>query len=350
MADTIKIAIAGPKTGPVNQYGDQVYIGARQAIRDINAKGGVGGKLLEAKEYDDAADPKQAVAVANKVVNDGVRFVVGHPASSAAQPASDIYEDEGVILIMPGATSPEITVRGYQLVFRTVGLDSTQGPAAGSYIADHVKPKAVAVLHDKQQYGEGLATTVKETLKAKGVKVAVFEGLNAGDRDFSPIIQKLKQNNVDFVYWGGYYPELGLLLRQAQEKGLRSRFMAGEACANDSISQIAQSASEGLLVTIPQAFDADPKNKAIVDAIKADGKDASGPYTFPSYSAVELIAQAIKTAGSEDTDKVAKAIHEGTFQTPTGALHFDEKGDLKDFRFVVHEWHFGKPKTEVAPQ
>ncbi|MGW3390053.1 high-affinity branched-chain amino acid ABC transporter substrate-binding protein [Streptomyces cinereoruber] len=350
MADTIKIAIAGPKTGPVTQYGDMQFTGARQAIKDINAKGGVDGKMLEAKEYDDAADARTAVAVANKVVNDGVKFVVGHIASSATQPPSDIYEDEGVIMITPGATSPEITARGYQLVFRTVGSDSEQGMVAGNYIADHVKPKTVAVLHDKQQYGEGLAASVQQTLERKGVKVAVFEGVEAGGRDFSSIIQKLQQNDVDFVYWGGYHPELGLILRQAQQRGLKARFMAGEACANDAISQIAQHASEGLLVTTPKAFDAAPENKAVVDAIAADGKDATGPYVLPAYSAIHLLAQAIKAAGSEDTDKVAKALHEGTFKTPIGTLSFDEKGDLKDFRFIVHEWHFGKQKTEIAAQ
>ncbi|WP_328665199.1 high-affinity branched-chain amino acid ABC transporter substrate-binding protein [Streptomyces sp. NBC_00328] len=346
MAETIKIAIAGPKTGPVTQYGDMQFIGAKQAIKDINARGGVDGKMLEAKEYDDAADPKQAVAVANKVINDGVKFVIGHMASSATQPASDFYEDEGVIMITPAATSPEITARGYKLSFRTIGLDSAQGPAAGAYIADRVKPKTVAILHDKQQYGEGLATAVKQTLEGKNVKVAVFEGVNAGDKDFTSIIQKLKQNNVDFVYWGGYHPELGLILRQALEKGLKAGFMAGDACANDSISQIAQNASEGLLVTTPVAFDEDPANKAIVEAIKADGKDPSGPYVFPSYSAVQLIADGIKAAGtSDDAERVAAEIHKGTFKTPTGDLSFDDQGDLKSFRFAVYEWHVNKPKT-----
>ncbi|WP_435239539.1 high-affinity branched-chain amino acid ABC transporter substrate-binding protein [Streptomyces sp. YPW6] len=350
VADTIKIGIAGPGTGPVSQYGDQQFIGAMQAITDINARGGVNGKMLEPAGYDDEADPKQAVTVANKAISDGVRFVVGHVASCSTSPASDIYEDEGVLMITPASTFPQITAPGYGLVFRTIGLDSAQGQVAGSYIADHVKPKSVAILHDKQPYGDGLATVVEHTLERKGVKAVLFEGVNAGDRDFSPVIRKLKQNEVDFVYWGGYYPALGLILRQAQENGLTARFMAGEACASESISQIAQNASEGLLVTAPKAFDADPANKAIVDAIEAGGRDAAGPYIFPSYSAIHLIAQAIGAAGSEDTDKVAKALRDGTFKTPTGTLSFDEKGDLKDFRFIVHEWHFGKPKTEVSPQ
>ena len=349
-ADTIKIGIAGPKTGPVTQYGDMQFMGAKQAIADINAKGGVDGKQLVAVEYDDACDPKQAVAVANKVVNDGVKFVVGHLCSSSTQPASDIYEDEGVIMITPAATSPEITARGYKLIFRTIGLDSAQGPAAGNYIADHVKPKIVAVLHDKQQYGEGIATAVKQTLEKKGVKVALFEGINAGDKDFGSLIQKLKQANVDFVYYGGYHPELGLILRQAKEKGVNAKFMGPEGVGNDSISQIAQGASEGLLVTLPKSFDTDPANKAIVEEFAKNKQDPTGPFVFPAYSAVEVIAGGITAAKSEDTAKVAAAIHAGTFKTPPGELSFDAKGDLKDFKFVVYEWHFGKPKTEVSPQ
>ena len=349
-ADTIKIGIAGAKTGPLTQYGDMQFSGAKMAIEQINAKGGVDGKKLVAVEYDDACEPKQAVAVANKVVNDGVKFVVGHLCSSSTQPASDIYEDEGIIMITPAATGPEITNRGYKMVFRTIGLDSAQGPAAGNYIADHVKPKIVAVVHDKQQYGEGIASAVKKTLEDKGVKVAVFEGINPGEKDYSSLIGKLKQANVDFVYYGGYHPELGLILRQAKEKGLSAKFMGPEGVGNESISQIAQGASEGLLVTLPQAFDKDPANQPLVEAFAAKKEDPSGPFVFPAYAAVEVIAGGIEQAKSEDPVKVAEAIHKGTFKTPTGELSFDEKGDVKNFKFVVYEWHFGKPKTEVSPQ
>jgi branched-chain amino acid transport system substrate-binding protein len=346
-ADTIKIGIAGPKTGPVAEYGAMQFRGALMAIDQINAKGGVDGKKLEAVTYDDACDPKQAVAVANKVVNDGVKFVVGHLCSSSTQPASDIYEDEGIVMVTPAATSPDITSRGYKLVFRTIGLDSAQGPAAGNYIADHVKPKVVAVVHDKQQYGEGIATAVKQTLEGKGVKVAVFEGINAGDKDFSSLIAKLKQANVDFVYYGGYHPELGQILRQAKEKGLNARFMGPEGVGNDSISQIAGEASEGLLVTLPKSFDQDPANQALTQAFKDKKEDPSGPFVFPSYTAVQIIADGITAAKSDDAEKVAAAIHAGTFKTPMGDLSYDDKGDLKNFQFVVYEWHYGKPKTEA---
>ncbi|MBX9913078.1 MAG: branched-chain amino acid ABC transporter substrate-binding protein [Pseudomonadaceae bacterium] len=346
-ADSIKIALAGPVTGAVAQYGEMQFVGAKMAIEQINKAGGVNGAMLEGVVYDDACDPKQAVAVANKVVNDEVKFVVGHLCSSSSQPASDIYEDEGIIMVTPASTSPELTSRGYQLVFRTIGLDSLQGPTAGNYIADVVKPKTIAVIHDKQQYGEGIATAVKQTVESKGLKVAVFEGINAGDKDFSSLISKLKQAKVDFVYYGGYHPELGLILRQSGEKGLQARFMGPEGVGNKDLSAIAGPASENLLVTLPKAFDQDPKNQALVAAFKAKKEDPSGPFVFPSYAAVQVIADGIKQAGSADTAKVAAALRANSFETPTGALAFDAKGDLKDFSFVVYNWHQDASKTEA---
>jgi branched-chain amino acid transport system substrate-binding protein len=330
-ADTIKIALAGPVTGAVAQYGEMQFVGAKMAIEQINKAGGVNGAMLEGVVYDDVCDPKQAVAVANKVVNDEIKFVVGHLCSSSTQPASDIYEDEGIIMVTPASTSPEITSRGYKLVFRTIGLDSL----------------TIAIIHDKQQYGEGIASAVKQTVESKGMKVAVFEGINAGDKDFSSIISKLKQANVDFVYYGGYHPELGLILRQSAEKGLKARFMGPEGVGNKDLSAIAGPAAENLLVTLPKAFDQDPKNQALVAAFKAKKEDPSGPFVFPSYAAVQVIADGIKQAGSTDTAKVAAALRANSFETPTGALAFDAKGDLKDFSFVVYNWHQDASKTEA---
>ena len=347
-ADTIKIALAGPVTGPVAQYGDMQFIGAKMAIEQINQAGGVNGSQLEGVVFDDACDPKQAVAVANRIVNDDIRFVVGHLCSSSTQPPSDIYEDEGILMVTAASTSPEITERGYKLLFRTIGLDSLQGPTAGKYIAEQIKPKKVAVIHDKQQYGEGIATAVRDVLTEAGIDVPLFEGVTAGDKDFSALIAKLRQANVDFVYYGGYHPELGLILRQSSEQGLDVRFMGPEGVGNTDISAIAGEASEGLLVTLPKAFDEDPKNADLVEAFKAKNEDPSGPFVFPAYAAVQVIADGIKLAGSADTEAVAEALRSNSFDTPTGTLAFDEKGDLKDFNFVVYEWHADASKTALT--
>ncbi|MEH6499873.1 MAG: branched-chain amino acid ABC transporter substrate-binding protein [Pseudoalteromonas distincta] len=347
-ADTIKIALAGPVTGPVAQYGDMQFIGAKMAIEQINKAGGVNGSQLEGVVFDDACDPKQAVAVANRIVNQEIQFVVGHLCSSSTQPASDIYEDEGILMVTAASTSPEITTRGYELVFRTIGLDSLQGPTAGKYIAEQVKPKKVAVIHDKQQYGEGIATAVRDVLKEAGIDVPVFEGVTAGDKDFSALIAKLRQEGVDFVYYGGYHPELGLILRQSAEQGLKVDFMGPEGVGNSDISAIAGEASEGLLVTLPKAFDEDPRNAELVEAFKAKNEDPSGPFVFPAYAAVQIIADGIKLAGDTDTAKVAEALRANEFDTPTGVLSFDEKGDLQDFNFVVYKWHADATKTALT--
>lgn len=344
-ADTIKIALAGPATGPVAQYGDMQKVGVFAAIDQINKAGGINGMQLEGVIYDDACDPKQAVAVANKIVNDGIQHVVGHLCSSSTEPASDIYEEEGVLMITAASTSPTITEKGHQMVFRTIGLDSLQGPFAAQYIIDTVKPKNIAIIHDKQQYGEGLATSVKNTVEAAGIKPVMFEGVTPGDKDFSALIAKLKKNNVDFVYYGGYHPELGLILRQSKEKGLEARFMGPEGVGNPDISKIAGEASEGLLVTLPQSFDQDPANQALVQAIKDKGEDPTGPFVFPAYSAVQVMTAAMTATGGTDTSKLADYIRNNTFETTTGALDFNEKGDLTQFSFVVYDWHADGTKS-----
>ncbi|MCP5210975.1 MAG: branched-chain amino acid ABC transporter substrate-binding protein [Hahellaceae bacterium] len=346
-ADTIKIALAGPVTGAVAQYGDMQMIGAQMAIEKINAAGGVNGDTLEGIIYDDACDPKQAVAVANKIVNDGVKFVVGHLCSSSTQPASDIYEDEGILMVTAASTSPDITTRGYKMVFRTIGLDSHQGPTAGNYIADTIKPKNLAIIHDKQQYGEGIASAVKKTVESKGINVVMYEGVTAGDKDFSSLIAKMKKENVDFIYYGGYHPELGLILRQSAEQGLAAKFMGPEGVGNKDISTIAGAASEGLMVTLPPSFDLNPENKSLVDSFKAKNQDPSGAFVMTAYSAVQVIADGIKLTKGTDTNAIQQALRSNSFSTPTGSLEFDEKGDLKSFDFVIYEWHSDGTKTAL---
>ncbi len=342
----VKIAYAGPQTGSVAQYGDMAQVGIEAAVAAINKAGGIKGDKLQVVRYDDACDPKQAVAVANKIVNDKIKFVVGHLCSGATQAASDIYEDEGILMISPSATAPAITARGYKLVFRTIGLDSMQAPVAAKYIASHYKGKNIAVLHDKQQYGEGIATTVKKELEAQGVKVALTDGLNAGDKDFNALITKLKRANIDFVYFGGYHPEMGTLLRQAAQAGLKARFMGPEGVGNKEISAMAGDASEGMLVTLPRLYENDPKNKALVDSIKAAGKDPANAFVMPAYSAVQVLAESMNQVG-QSPEKVAQNLRARQFDTPIGNIGFDAKGDLKNFDFVVFQWHKDGSKTEA---
>jgi branched-chain amino acid transport system substrate-binding protein len=345
--DTIKIAVVGAITGPVAQYGEMEMIGAKMAIDRINAQGGVNGKKLEFVPMDDVCEPKQAVAVANKIVNEGIKFVVGHLCSGSTQPASTIYDEEGILMITPASTNPAITQQDYTMVFRTIGLDSQQGPVAGQYIANHIKPKRMAIIHDKQQYGQGIAEEVKKTVEDAGINVVLFEGINKGQTDFSALITKLKREGVDFVYYGGYHPELGLILRQARQQGFDAQFMGPEGVGNKDISAIAGPASEGLLVTLPADFAENPANADLVQAFKDRNEDPSGPFVMPSYAAVQIIADTMKKTGSTDPEVIADAMRKTTYDTPIGKVAFQENGDLKEFDFVLYEWHADATKTPV---
>ncbi|XPE51486.1 ABC transporter substrate-binding protein [Shigella flexneri] len=225
MADDIKVAVVGAMSGPIAQWGDMEFNGARQAIKDINVKGGIKGDKLVGVEYDDACDPKQAVAVANKIVNDGIKYVIGHLCSSSTQPASDIYEDEGILMISPGATNPELTQRGYQHIMRTAGLDSSQGPTAAKYILETVKPQRIAIIHDKQQYGEGLARSVQDRLKA-----ATFERrlrrYYRREKDFSALIARLKKKTSTSFIWR-LLPGNGADATPGRSVGLKTQLWGG---------------------------------------------------------------------------------------------------------------------------
>ncbi|WP_313695451.1 ABC transporter substrate-binding protein, partial [Achromobacter mucicolens] len=244
------------------------------------------------------------------------------------------------------ATSPALTDgKNYEFIFRTIGRDDQQGPAAAKFILDKIKPKKVAVLHDKQSYGQGIATAVKNDLEKGGVTVAVFEGINAGDSDYSAVITKLKSQGVDFVYYGGYHPEMGLLLRQAAEQGVKAKWMGPEGTGNPDINAIAGDAVEGMLLTLPADFTQNAANADIVKAFQAKKRNPSGAFQMTAYAATQVIADGIKGAGSDDPTKVAKYLHANSFDTPIGKVSWNKQGDLTNFEFDVFTWHKDGSKT-----
>lgn len=347
-ADNLRIGLAGPTTGPVTQYGNMVREGALTAIELINAAGGVNGRQLEAVVYDDACEPKQGPIAANRAVNDDVNYVVGHVCSGATIAAAPIYDEEGIVMITPSATSPALTDgKNYEYIFRVTGRDDQQGPAAARYILDKAKPKKVAILHDKQSYGQGIASAVRDTLAKGGIKPVLFEGINAGDSDYSAVITKLRSNGVDFVYYGGYHPEMGLLLRQAAEQGVKAKFMGPEGAGNPDINAIAGAAVEGMLVTLPRDFSTDPANAALVKAFKDKKRDASGAFQLSAYAAVQSIVDAIKAVGDEP-EKVADYLRKNTIKTPVGELTWTKQGDLTSYPYDVFTWHKDGSKTSVG--
>ncbi len=337
----IKLGVAGPITGPNASFGAQLKNGVDQAVEDINAAGGILGEKISISIGDDVSDPKQGVSVANKFVGDGVKYVVGNFNSGVTIPSSEVFQENGVIQITPSATNPKVTERGMWNIFRTCGRDDQQGAVAGAYLANQLKGKKVAILHDKTPYGKGLADETQKAANAKGVKEVLYEGINPGEKDYSAVVTKVKASGAEIVYWGGLHTEGGLLVRQMRDQGVNAVMMSGDGITDNEFAAIGGPGTEGTLMT----FGPDPRKKpeaaAVLKKFEAKKQDPGG-YVLYSYAAVQVMKQAAEKAKSLDPKKMAEAIHSGmVFDTVIGKFSYDAKGDRKDADYVMYVWKKG---------
>jgi branched-chain amino acid transport system substrate-binding protein len=336
----ILIATAGPMSGQYASFGEQMQNGAEQAVEDINAAGGVLGEQLGLAIGDDVCDPKQAVAVANQFVNDGVVFVAGHFCSGSSIPASQVYDEEGILQISPASTNPALTDEGGPGVFRVCGRDDQQGLVAGGFLSEMFGDKRIAIVHDKTAYGKGLADETKAALNAAGVTEALYEAYTAGEKDYSALVSKLKAENIDVLYVGGYHTEAGLMVRQMREQGMATVLMSGDALVTDEYWAITGDAGEGTLMTFSPDPRKNPAAQDIVAKFREKGVEPEG-YVLYTYAAIQAWAQAVEAAGSTDFDAVIEALHAGTFQTVLGEIGFDGKGDVTAPGYVMYVWKDG---------
>lgn len=339
-AAEIRIAAVGPMTGPLAAFGDQLRRGAEMAVKDINARGGLLGEPLVLTVKDDVCDPKQAVAVANRLVGRGIVFVAGHGCSGCSIPASRVYEEEGVLMMSPASTAPELTEAGGDLVFRVAGRDDQQGGVAAQFIREQMPQARVAVLHDKSAYGKGLADQTRLKLAGLGQTVVFSDAYNAGEKDYRAVVSRLKEADIDLVFIGGYYTEIGLMLRQAKSAGLDATFMAGDGLMSADFWGIAGGQAEGTLMTFASDPRKTPEARSIVARFKENGIEPEG-YTLYAYATVQVWAQAAEMAGSVDPETVAAALRSYDFQTVLGQIAFDAKGDVSVPGFVVYRWSEG---------
>ncbi len=337
----IALALAGPQTGQYASFFEQMRRGAEGAVTAINAAGGIKGEKIVLNMQDDACDPKQAVAVANKIVSGGAPGIIGHFCSSSSIPASEVYSEGAIPMISPGSTNPKFTERGLKDVFRTCGRDDQQSAVAASAIVDKKLGAKVAIVDDKSTYGKGLADGVRDALIKKGLKPVIDDTVTQGDKDFSTLISRLKAANVDLVFFGGYFAEAGLLVRQMREQGLNAKIMGGDGIAATELASIAGPASDGVLMTFYPDPRNNPKAAAIVKSFRDQKYEPEG-YTLYTYAAVQAYAEAVKRAGGTDGTKVADELHKGSYDTVIGAVSFDAKGDPNTEPFVVYVWKGGK--------
>jgi branched-chain amino acid transport system substrate-binding protein len=344
-AQDTRIAVVGPITGSNAALGEQMKRGAVLAVEDINAKGGVLGKKLALEIADDACDPKQAVAAANEVAGKKVALVAGHYCSSSSIPASAVYNEAGILQITPASTNPALTddaaKKGWNNVFRVCGRDDAQGAVAGKYLADKYKGKKIAIVHDKTAYGKGLADETKKAANKLGATEAMYEAITQGDKDFSALISKMKQANIDVIYFGGYQTEAGLIVRQARDQGLKALLIGGDALVTEEFWKITGAAGEGTLMTFAPDPRKVPVAKAVVDKFMAAGYNPEG-YTLYTYAAIQAFAAAAEKAKSVKLDDLSKTLHAMTIETVIGPLSWDKKGDITDPKYVFYVWKGGK--------
>ncbi len=344
-ADELVVATAGPMTGQYASFGEQMKRGAEMAVADINAAGGVLGKMLKLEIGDDACVPEQARSVAEDLVSKKVVFVAGHFCSSSSIPASEVYAENNVLQMTPASTNPALTEgaaeKGWKNVFRTCGRDDAQGLVAGKFLSEKYAGKKVAIVHDKSTYGKGIADETKKAMNAAGLQEAMYEAINQGDKDFSALISKMKENKIDAIYLGTYHTEGGLITRQAREQGLNAQVVGEDAFVTNEFWTITGDTGEGVLMT----FAPDPRKaesaKAVVEKFKAQGYDPEG-YTLYTYAAFQVWADAVKQAGTTDPKKLAEALRQGDYKTVIGDLKFNDKGDVVNPVYVFYKWSKGK--------
>jgi branched-chain amino acid transport system substrate-binding protein len=332
----VRIGLAAPLTGPNAWAGAGTEQGVEVAVADLNAEGGVLGQPMEIITADDYCEATQAVADANKLVAAQAVAVLGHQCSGAAIPASTVYADAGILMISTYATNPKLTEQGLTNVFRMVGRDDLQGRIAGDLLAKRWGNKPIAILHDSQAYGKGLAEKAKKRLNERGIAEAMFEAIEPGKADYWDVIQKMRAMGVEVLYFGGYMHEAALIIRQAKESGYELQLVAGDGINNEDFALIAGPASDGTLMTNYPS----PSGPEMVDFAAKFPQRLRPP--FAAYAAVQVWAQAVEKAGTFETEAVAAALRSHRFDTVLGHIGFDEKGDVIGYdAFVWHVWKDG---------
>jgi branched-chain amino acid transport system substrate-binding protein len=344
--DEIVIGAAGPFSGPQASYGAQIQRAVEYAVAEVNRSGGLLGRSLKVQLLDDTGVADQARVCAQGLVDMGAAAIIGHYLSDCSLAALPIYAKAGVLQIAPSTTTPAFTdiaaQNGWTTVLRTCGRDDKQGAVAASFIAQNYKGARIAIVHNGLPYGMGLADVVRSNLRGCDVTVAdtAYPHLGSSVSDCSTIVTLLLREDIEFVYAGGYYTNVGPFLRAARAAGFQGVVMSGGANANQGLYALAADASDGLLITCRPdarlAFEA----RAAVEALRSGGFEPEG-YTLSAVAAVEVWASAVRMAGTTQPLSVAEAMREMTFSTSYGKLSFDRRGDVDDPLYAIHRWQGG---------
>lgn len=341
----VKIGHVAPISGAQASYGKDNENGARMAIEDLNTAGvTIGGKKvkLELVAEDDAADPKQGTAVAQKLCDAKVAGVVGHLNSGTSIPASRIYNDCGIPMVTPSATNPNLTKPGYKTTFRLMANDNALGAGLAFYAADALKLKRIAMIDDRTAYGQGLADVFKKTAAAKGITIVGEQFTTDKSVDFMSILTAIKAKNPDGVFFGGMDPQAGPMLRQMEQLGLTNvRYFGGDGiCTTDLIKQSAGAKTLGNVVC---AEGGSSLAKMPGGAAWKKRYDAKFPGQFQIYSpyvydAVHVLVDAMKRAGSTDPKVYLAKLADTNYKGVTTHVQFEPNGELKNPAMTLYTY------------
>jgi branched-chain amino acid transport system substrate-binding protein len=349
MAKTLKIGTMSPLTGPYAADGNDIANGAKTAVAVINSEGGIPGfDEIEVIPQDTACDPRQAVAAANKLINEEVVGVVGAYCSSSTIPASEALSEEDIPMLTPASTNEKVTERGLPYMFRVCGRDDDQSKIAGKFMTDYLKAKTVYIVDDKTTYSQGLAENVAKVASAAGIKVVSHDHVNQGDKDFSAVLTKIKAANPDVFYMSLQNSATGSLMAiQAKRFGLKCAIVSQDAVYHPQFIGIAKEAAEGVYLTFGFTDDSTPAyQKYISQYNKMFGKP--GAYSGYAYDAAYVLLTAIKKAGSTDPAKIKAEIMKMDFDGATKRIKFMENGDSGS-SYVIYKVDGGEFKTYWNP-
>ncbi|HWP18634.1 MAG TPA: branched-chain amino acid ABC transporter substrate-binding protein [Burkholderiaceae bacterium] len=347
--EVVRIGHVGPTSGGIAHLGKDNEFGARMAIDELNAKGvTIGGKKVrfELLAEDDAADPKQGTAAAQKLVDSRVQGVVGHLNSGTTIPASKIYSDAGIPQISPSATNPRYTRQGFKTTFRVVADDVHLGQTLGKYAVNQLKGKSIAVIDDRTAYGQGVADEFEKGVKAAGGKVIAREFTHDKATDFTAILTSIKGKSPDIVFYGGMDAVAGPMLRQMKQLGINAKFMGGDGICTGELPKLAAGTMSDNQVFCAEAGGVEGEQKKTLDDFKARFKQKFGvdvqiyaPYV---YDAVNVMVDAMVKAGSSDPAKYLPVLAktEG-YKGVTGVISFDNKGDIKNGALTLYTYKGG---------
>jgi branched-chain amino acid transport system substrate-binding protein len=338
-ADTIKLGVAGPHSGDLASYGIPSVNAAKLVVADINAKGGVLGKQVELVIEDDVCKPEIATSTATKLVDEGVAAVLGHICSGATKAALGIYKDAKIVVMSPSATNPALTQSGeYPNFFRTIASDDAQARLEVDYALGVLKAKRIAVLHDKGDYGKGLAEFAKGFIEADPrATLVLYEGITPGAVDYSAVVQKIKREKADAVIFGGYHPEASKIVTQMRKKKMKTLFISDDGVKDDTFIKVAKKYAEGVYASGPKDVSKNPLTKEYTEKHKAQFHSDPGAFFDNAVAATLALLGAIQNAGSTDYDAIVTALHTKAVDTPLGSIKFDERGDAIGVGFAMYQ-------------